>query len=139
MKKTDELKKPELVKKMVKSLTSEKSSGASGKSSGGKRTGKKASKSLDYSQEITSTRDRPERPGRSLVTTDHEVIRQWAKARRAVPATVAGRPPRSNTASEHVASKARPTTCSGRTRAIDTALRTADVTASQISSERYSA
>nr|WP_308129234.1 hypothetical protein [Actinoplanes polyasparticus] len=57
---------------------------------GGKRTGKKASKSLDYSQEITSTSDKPERNGRSLITTDHEVIRQWAKARRAVPSTVAG-------------------------------------------------
>ncbi|MCM4077202.1 hypothetical protein [Paractinoplanes hotanensis] len=57
---------------------------------GGKRTGKKTSKSLDYSQEITSTSDKPERNGRSLITTDHEVIRQWAKARRAVPSTVAG-------------------------------------------------
>jgi hypothetical protein len=59
-------------------------------SDGGKRTGKKASKSLDYSQEIKSTTDKPERNGRSLVTTDHEVIRQWAKSRRAVPSTVAG-------------------------------------------------
>ncbi|WP_203777987.1 hypothetical protein [Paractinoplanes deccanensis] len=83
---TDGLKKPELVKKLVKTLTS----GKTASSGGGKRTGKKASKSLDYSQEITSTADRPERPGRSLVTTDHEVIRQWAKARNAVPATVAG-------------------------------------------------
>jgi hypothetical protein len=79
------LKKPELVKKLVKSLT-----GKAGKSSGGKRAGKNTSRSLRYSQEITSTADRPERAGRSLVTTDHEVIRQWAKARRAVPATVAG-------------------------------------------------
>jgi len=54
------------------------------------RTGKATSKSLKYSQEITSTEDKPERVGRSLVTTDHEVIRQWAKARKAVPSTVAG-------------------------------------------------
>jgi hypothetical protein len=54
------------------------------------RTGKNMSSSLKYSQEITSTEDRPERAGRSLVTTDHEVIRQWAKARKAVPATVRG-------------------------------------------------
>ena len=57
---------------------------------GGKRTGKKTSDSLKYAQEITSTADKPERAGRSLVTTDHEVIRRWAKARRAVPATVGG-------------------------------------------------
>jgi len=42
------------------------------------------------SQEIESTKDRLERPGRSLTTTDHEVIRRWATARKAVPATVAG-------------------------------------------------
>jgi predicted HTH domain antitoxin len=60
------------------------------KASGGKRTGKNTASSLQYSQEITSTADRPERAGRSLVTTDHEVIRQWAKSRRAVPATVPG-------------------------------------------------
>jgi hypothetical protein len=79
------MRKPELVKKLVKRLT-----GDAAESSGGKRTGKKTSRSLRYSQEITSTADRPERAGRSLVTTDHEVITQWAKARRAVPATVAG-------------------------------------------------
>ena len=61
-----------------------------GATSGTIRTGKKASSSLKYSQEITSTKDKPERAGRSLVTTDHEVIRQWAKARKAVPATVGG-------------------------------------------------
>lgn len=90
------LKKPELVKKLVKTLTS-KSSSESGKRSnsdksrdGGKRSGKNESKSLRYSQEIKSTGERPERNGRSLVTTDHEVIRQWAKARKAVPSTVVG-------------------------------------------------
>jgi hypothetical protein len=54
------------------------------------RTGDKTSDSLKYSQEITSTDDEPEREGRSLVTTDHDVIRQWAGARDAVPATVEG-------------------------------------------------
>jgi hypothetical protein len=71
----------------VKSASAKKDGSAK---PGGKRTGKKTSDSLKYSQEITSTADKPERAGRSLVTTDHEVIRRWAKARRAVPATVAG-------------------------------------------------
>jgi hypothetical protein len=53
-------------------------------------TGKGESKSLKYSQEIRSTDDEPERPGRSLATTDHDVIRQWAEAREAKPATVPG-------------------------------------------------
>jgi len=112
---TADLKKADLVKKMVKLEASGKSSksssaksasaksasaksastkSASAKSgsgkSGGKRTGKKTSDSLKYAQEITSTADKPERAGRSLVTTDHEVIRRWAEARKAVPATVAG-------------------------------------------------
>lgn len=54
------------------------------------RGGDRASKSLKYSQEIHSTDEKPERPGRSLVTTNHDVIRQWAQRRNAVPATVAG-------------------------------------------------
>ncbi|MCA2213740.1 hypothetical protein [Jidongwangia harbinensis] len=111
---TADLKKPELVKKLIKASVSgagpaksksasakatsasaksgaPKSSAArSAKASGGKRTGKKTSDSLKYAQEIRSTEDRPERAGRSLVTTDHEVIRRWASARKAVPATVAG-------------------------------------------------
>lgn len=48
------------------------------------------SRSVEYAQEITSPDQRPERPGRSLVTTNHEVIRKWAEERRAVPATVPG-------------------------------------------------
>lgn len=48
------------------------------------------SRSVEYAQEITSPDERPERPGRSLVTTNHEVIRKWAEDRRAVPATVPG-------------------------------------------------
>jgi len=58
---------------------------------GGKvRTGPDSSKSLKYSQEITSPDDEPEREGRSLVTTSHEVIKEWAEARNASPATVEG-------------------------------------------------
>jgi hypothetical protein len=54
------------------------------------RTGSGTSDSLKYSQEITSTDDEPERAGRSLATTNHEVIRRWAEGRNAVPATVEG-------------------------------------------------
>jgi hypothetical protein len=68
-----------------------KKSGSAGTTtSGGIRRGKQSSKSLDYSQEITSTSESPERPGRSLVTTDHDVIRSWADERGGRPATVAG-------------------------------------------------
>jgi Rho termination factor, N-terminal domain len=57
---------------------------------GGVRRGSKTSKSVQYSQEITSPEEDPERPGRSLVTTSHDVIREWAEARQGVPATVEG-------------------------------------------------
>lgn len=53
-------------------------------------SGDDSSDSLKYSQEITSPDDKPERDGRSLVTTNHDVIRQWAEARDAVPATIEG-------------------------------------------------
>jgi hypothetical protein len=94
---TAELKKPDLVKRLIAieveaggTKKAKKSAKAAKGDTGGIRTGKASSSSLKYSQEITSTEDKPERAGRSLVTTDHEVIRQWAKARKAVPATVAG-------------------------------------------------
>ena len=45
---------------------------------------------MKYSQEVTSPEDEPEREGRSLVTTHHEVIKQWAEERGGVPATVEG-------------------------------------------------
>ena len=64
--------------------------GDKGPDGGAMRTGPQSSKSLKYSQEITSLDDDPERAGRSLVTTSHEVIRQWAEARDGVPATVEG-------------------------------------------------
>ncbi|NHC45599.1 Rho termination factor N-terminal domain-containing protein [Motilibacter aurantiacus] len=64
--------------------------GAPEDSGGGIRHGSDESKSLKYSQEITSPDDDPERPGRSLVTTHHDVIRQWAEDRGATPSTVPG-------------------------------------------------
>ncbi len=54
------------------------------------RTGDQTSKSLTYSREITSLDEDPERQGRSLATTSHEVIRRWAEERNGVPATVEG-------------------------------------------------
>ncbi|MFI7674168.1 Rho termination factor N-terminal domain-containing protein [Actinophytocola sp. NPDC049390] len=83
-----EMRKEDLVH-AVATATQDRS-GASGHQSGGVRTGPESSKSLKYSQEVTSPDDDPERPGRSLVTTSHEVIRQWAEQRDAVPATVEG-------------------------------------------------
>ena len=64
--------------------------GDKGPDKGRIRTGSQSSKSLKYAQEITSLDDDPERAGRSLVTTSHEVIRQWAEERGGVPATVEG-------------------------------------------------
>ncbi len=61
-----------------------------GPDAGHVRRGSKTSTSLKYSQEISSPDDEPERPGRSLVTTHHEVIREWAEARGGRPATVEG-------------------------------------------------
>jgi hypothetical protein len=43
-----------------------------------------------YEQHIDSPEEHEDRPGRSLVTTDHDVIRQWAEERGAKPATVPG-------------------------------------------------
>ncbi|MFI0349397.1 hypothetical protein [Actinomadura sp. 9N407] len=43
-----------------------------------------------YEQHVTSPDEHEERSGRSLVTTDHDVIREWAEARDATPATVPG-------------------------------------------------
>jgi hypothetical protein len=64
--------------------------GDAGPQGGRVRKGSESSKSLKYSQEITSPDDEPERAGRSLATTSHEVIRQWAEARGGRPATVEG-------------------------------------------------
>ncbi len=64
--------------------------GDAGPDGGRLRTGDQTSSSLKYSQEVTSPDDDPERAGRSLATTNHEVIRTWATERDAVPATVEG-------------------------------------------------
>jgi hypothetical protein len=57
---------------------------------GGIRTGSGTSQSLKYAQEATSPDEHQERPGRTMVTTDHETIKRWADERGATPATVAG-------------------------------------------------
>lgn len=54
------------------------------------RTGEQTSKSLKHAQEVTSPEQEPERPGRTLATTNHEVIKRWAEERGAKPATVEG-------------------------------------------------
>lgn len=64
--------------------------GDRGPDEGHLRTGGQTSRSLQYSQEVTSLDEDPERPGRSLATTSHEVIRAWAEDRGGVPATVDG-------------------------------------------------
>jgi hypothetical protein len=64
--------------------------GDAGPDRGRVRRGSQSSKSLKYSQEVTSPDDEPERAGRSLATTSHEVIRQWAEERGGTPATVEG-------------------------------------------------
>lgn len=94
------LRKDELVKKLVKTLREggerpQRDGSTAGRKGGGARTGPKSSRSLRYAQRIDSPEQRAERPGRSLVTTNHDVIRQWAEARGATPATVGadrGRP-----------------------------------------------
>jgi hypothetical protein len=64
--------------------------GDRGPDDGHLRTGEETSRSLQYSQEVTSLDDDPERPGRSLATTSHEVIRKWAEDRQGVPSTIEG-------------------------------------------------
>ncbi|MET8833908.1 SAP domain-containing protein [Micromonospora sp. NPDC004540] len=90
---TADMQKADLVNALVKSLRDDsdgrtRSSSSSG--GGGVRKGPHNSKSIKYAQEVTSVDDEPERPGRSLVTSDHEVIRRWAEARKGVPSTVDG-------------------------------------------------
>ncbi|WP_084464779.1 hypothetical protein [Microtetraspora fusca] len=43
-----------------------------------------------YEQEISSVDEHEEREGRSLITTNHDVIKRWAEERNARPATVPG-------------------------------------------------
>jgi Rho termination factor-like protein len=92
---TSGMRKDELVETVVAARTG----GADGERGGAEgagpdggrvRTGPETSSSIRYSQEVTSPDDDPERPGRSLVTTHHDVIRQWAEQRGGTPATVEG-------------------------------------------------
>jgi hypothetical protein len=48
------------------------------------------SKSLKYAKAINSPEEHQDRPGQTLVTRNHEVIRRWAEERGAIPATVPG-------------------------------------------------
>lgn len=50
----------------------------------------KVSKTLKYAKWITSPDEHEDHPGQSLATKSHEVIRRWAEARGATPATVPG-------------------------------------------------
>lgn len=99
---TSSMRKAELVDAIVEAETSSGGargssdgsgsggSGGAGPDGGHVRTGPESSKSLQYSQEITSPDEDPEREGRSLATTSHDVIRQWAEERNGTPATVEG-------------------------------------------------
>ena len=62
----------------------------SGGDDGGQSRDVTQSEDTKYSQVISSPDDEPEREGRSLVTANHEVIRNWAEERGATPATVPG-------------------------------------------------
>jgi hypothetical protein len=89
---TSGMKKDELVEEVTRIRTDSPESGdaGAGPDGGRLRTGEETSRSLKYSQEVTSPDEEPERPGRSLATTHHEVIKQWAEDRGGTPATVDG-------------------------------------------------
>ncbi len=55
---------------------------------GHRPSGGSVSNSVKYSKWIDAPDDHEERPGQSLATRNHEVIRQWADERQAVPTTV---------------------------------------------------
>src|SRR3954454_9762476 len=89
-----DMRKEELVQAVARERSTGGDAGGAdagpGPDGGRVRTGPDTSDSLQYSQEVTSPDDDPERPGRSLVTTHHDVIREWAEARGGTPATVPG-------------------------------------------------
>jgi Rho termination factor, N-terminal domain len=89
---TADMRKEQLVRAVAEARAGEADGGGAGAGpDGGRlRTGTETSKSLKYSQEVTSPDDDPERPGRSLATTNHQVIKEWAEARGGTPATVEG-------------------------------------------------
>ncbi|UBU18366.1 Rho termination factor N-terminal domain-containing protein [Nonomuraea gerenzanensis] len=88
-----QMRKEELIEAVAQAASRDgqrRRDGSGGDGGGGVRRGPDSSKSLKYSQEIRSPEEEPERAGRSLVTTNHEVIKRWAEEREAVPATVEG-------------------------------------------------
>jgi hypothetical protein len=93
---TSSMKKDELVEALSQAARDGDGEGDAGQpgdrgpDGGHVRTGDETSSSIKYSQEVTSLDEDPERPGRSLATTSHEVIRTWAESRGGVPATVPG-------------------------------------------------
>jgi len=94
---TSDMRKEELVQAVARERSGGGEDGdetsddvGAGPDGGRLRTGPETSKSLKYSQEVTSPDEEPEREGRSLATTHHEVIKRWAEERDGVPATVEG-------------------------------------------------
>jgi hypothetical protein len=89
---TSDMRKEELVHAVAAARTDAASADevGAGPDGGRLRTGKETSSSLKYSQEVTSPDEEPERAGRSLATTHHDVIKQWAEERGGQPATVEG-------------------------------------------------
>jgi hypothetical protein len=89
---TSDMRKEELVQAVaeVRSGGADGGDVGAGPDGGRLRTGSETSKSLKYSQEVTSPDDDPERLGRSLATTNHQVIKDWAEGRGGTPATVEG-------------------------------------------------
>jgi hypothetical protein len=94
---TSSMRKEELVQEVARARgerggneQEEDGSVGAGPDGGHLRTGEQTSRSLKYSQEVTSPNEEPERAGRSLATTHHEVIKDWAEERGGVPATVEG-------------------------------------------------
>ena len=55
-----------------------------------KEHGNKLSDSTKRAQWIDSTDEHEDHPGATLATRDHDVIKQWAEERKAVPSTVPG-------------------------------------------------
>jgi hemerythrin superfamily protein len=58
-----------------------------------KQHGEELSRSIQRARWIHSTKEHEERPGQTLATRNHEVIRQWAEHRRARPCTTSGADP----------------------------------------------
>lgn len=55
-----------------------------------KKYGTKLSNSSKYAKWIANTGEHEDYPGQSLITRSHEVIKDWAGQRKAVPVTVPG-------------------------------------------------